>query len=191
MLGFRGQQPLLQVTEPMPRPDDQGEFLRLLLSHERRIYGYIRTVVFNAVDAEDVLQETSTKLWKNFHQFRPGTDFLAWSLTVARHEVSAYRRRQRSDRLRFSDELVGLLATVAENQCAGMSTLETALAHCLGLLKPTSRDLLRRRYEPGASVERLAAETGRPVQTLYSILKRTRRAVFACIDRTLAREEHP
>ena len=44
--------------------DPQIEFVRLLLRHERRIYAFIRSLLPNRDDAEDVLQETSIVLWK-------------------------------------------------------------------------------------------------------------------------------
>jgi len=42
------------------------EFIRLLMENERRIYAYIRTLIGNNADAEDVLQETSITLWDKF-----------------------------------------------------------------------------------------------------------------------------
>lgn len=39
---------------------DPREFIQLLMENERRIYAYIRSMLGNSADAEDVLQETST-----------------------------------------------------------------------------------------------------------------------------------
>ena len=38
---------------------DPREFIRLLMENERRIYAYIRTMLGNSADADDVLQELS------------------------------------------------------------------------------------------------------------------------------------
>jgi RNA polymerase sigma-70 factor, ECF subfamily len=166
--------------------NQQSEFLRLLLRHERQVYGYIRSLVTNPADAEDVLQETSAVLWTKFGQFRPGSDFVAWALQVAWREVQTFRRRQQRERLQFSDAVVESLAAMAQEECGRLSDMEAALDHCMSKLRTEARDLLRRRYQREASVGELAQQMGRPVQTVYSMLKRIRRTVFECIQRTLA-----
>ena len=168
--------------------DRTPEFVRLLMQHERRIYAYVRSLVPNRTDAEDVLQETSRVLWEKFEQYKSGTDFVAWAFQVARYEVSYYRRRQQGDRLRFSDEFVDLLADEAQGEEEHLAGTQAALSECLEKLPPRDRDLLTQRYEPGASVQGIAEQLRRPVQTIYSRLKRVRRALFACVQRTLAAE---
>jgi RNA polymerase sigma-70 factor (ECF subfamily) len=177
------------VQEPVVDP--QGEFIRLLLRHERQIYGYIRTLIPNRADAEDVLQNVSTVLWKKFGQFQPGSNFLAWALQVAWHEVQSFRRRQRQEHLRFSTELVETLSAVAFDECKNFSELEAALIHCTAKLRPEARELLARRYEGRTSVGAIAEEMRRPVQTVYSMLKRIRVTVYQCIQRTMTAGGRP
>jgi DNA-directed RNA polymerase specialized sigma24 family protein len=55
-------------------------------------------------------------------------------------------------------------------------------------LPESDRDVVRRCYVTGATVRNVAAELGKPFETVKSILKRSRRALFGCIQRTLARE---
>ena len=124
----------------MSNEERKDGFIRLLLRYERRIYAYIRSLVPNPADAEEVLQETSAVLWQKFEQFESGTDFVAWTMQVARHEVQRYRRRQQRDRLRFGDNLVELLAVTAQEDCRQLSELEGALCHCLGKLRPEAQD---------------------------------------------------
>ena len=168
--------------------EQKDDFIRNLLRHERQIYAFIRSLVPNAADAEDVLQEVSAVLWRKFDRFEPGTSFQAWALEVARHEVQSFRRDRAHDRLRFGDETAELLASIAAQESANLTDLERALSHCLGQLKPEARTLLDRRYQTDASVAAVAAEMGRPIQTVYSLLKRIRRALFECIQRTMAAE---
>jgi RNA polymerase sigma-70 factor (ECF subfamily) len=51
------------------------EFVQLFAQSSRRIYAYIRTLVPNQADAEDVFQETSKVLWEKFADYEIGTDF--------------------------------------------------------------------------------------------------------------------
>jgi RNA polymerase sigma-70 factor (ECF subfamily) len=50
------------------------EFIRLLSLHTSSIYTYIRVLIPNRTDAEDVFQETSRTLWEKFDEYQPGTD---------------------------------------------------------------------------------------------------------------------
>ena len=64
---------------PMPKDPqtDQYDFGRLFVQYQPRIYGYIRSLVADRSDAEDMLQETASVLWQKFDEFTPGTNFLA------------------------------------------------------------------------------------------------------------------
>ena len=70
------------------RQSDECDFGRLFVQHEARIYGYIRSLVVHRADAEDLLQETASMLWQKFHEFQPGSNFLAWAMSVARFQCS-------------------------------------------------------------------------------------------------------
>lgn len=166
--------------------DRTPEFVSLLMQHERRIYGFIRGLVPNQADAEDVLQNTSKVLWQKFDHYQSGTDFAAWALATARWEVRQYLRARRNDRLCFSDDMVDLLADEASERREQLAGVSVALSGCLEKLPQPQRELLTRRYEPNVSVEALAGELGRPIQTVYSQLKRIRRALLDCVQRKLA-----
>ena len=70
----------------MPMPDEdpnidvaqEGRFMRLFLQSERRILGFILSLVPYVADAEDLLQETCAIMWSKINEFEPGTDFTAW-----------------------------------------------------------------------------------------------------------------
>ena len=57
-----------------------------------------------------------------------------------------------------------------------------ALNGCLGKMTPPQRDLLQQRYADNATMKSVAEATGRPIQTLYTQLKRLRHALMECID---------
>ena len=71
-------------------------FVRLLAKYQGQIYSYILSVIGNFNDSDDILQETSSKLWQMFDQYESGTDFLKWSLSVAYYRILEYRCLMRS-----------------------------------------------------------------------------------------------
>ncbi len=118
------------------------EFARLFAQCHRRLFGYVRALVPNRADAEEVFQETCVVLWREFESFRPGADFLPWALAIAFNQVRSHRHRKRADRLYFNDDV---LAALADEQCEmtdEMQLRRDALEHCMTKLKPSDRELI-------------------------------------------------
>ena len=52
------------------------------------------------------MQEAVEVMWSKFDQFEPGTDFISWALRIARYRVLNYYKKKRTQRLRFSSEVI-------------------------------------------------------------------------------------
>ncbi len=168
--------------------DREERFLKLFLAHERRLFGFLMALVPDWSIAEDLLQETSVVLWRKLDEFDPGTDFAAWALSVARYQVLDYRKRERRNRVLFSDRTVEMLAdemaTLSRTNDARRDALET----CLTKLKPRDRELIHQRYEPGATTQGVADRVGHSIQAIYKALNRIHGQLLLCIRRTLTAE---
>jgi RNA polymerase sigma-70 factor (ECF subfamily) len=165
------------------------EFVRNLTDEQRRIYAYIRSLVWNATDADDVLQSTNAVLWVKREDFTAGTDFGSWAVRVAHYEVLAYRSRKTADRHQFSDDTV--LSKMASDVGAvteRISERQVYLEVCLEDLPEEQRDALRARYEPGITVADIARQQGRSVAAISQQLFRTRNQVLDCIEAKMASE---
>jgi RNA polymerase sigma-70 factor (ECF subfamily) len=173
-----------------PDGNDQN-FGRLFVRCEPRIYGFIRSLVIHPADAEDLLQETASTLWQKFGEFREGTDFLAWALQVARYHVLYFRRRQRRDTLRFSDEFIDAVGADTLTETIRLRDLQGILAKCMDKLPPADCDLFRLRCQSDLPIKELAQELGRPLSSVYNALGRIRRVLAECVERELARENGP
>ena len=92
------------------------------------------------------------------------------------------------ERLLFNDELVDLLADELPTATADIDIRQLALRGCLADLSSEQRELILRRYGPGASVQRLAAELKRTVGVISQTLYRIRQTLMQCIRGKLAAE---
>jgi RNA polymerase sigma-70 factor (ECF subfamily) len=63
-----------------------------------------------------------------------------------------------------------------------------AVLDCLQRLRPQDRDLIRRRYEKGATVAMISDVIGRPVEGIYKALQRIHKSLYTCVKRKLAQE---
>ena len=178
------------MGNPMSEPgENTKEFVRLFTRYSRRVYSFIRTLVHNQADAEELFQETSATLWEKFDTFRPGSDFRAWAFQVAHYKVLNYRQRRSSSPLIFSD---GLVESIADDTLAMSNTLDArfrALADCYEKLSQRDRELIDLRYTEGATVKGVAAQLSRSVDFVYKALRRIHGALYRCISRAMNTEE--
>ena len=170
-------------------PLDRSKHLMLLMTqHQRRIFGYIYTLVPNRTDAEDILQETSLVVCEKFDQFKPGTDFAAWACQIAYWEVRRSRQKFARAKVIFNQEVVDAISETAVELAPERSARHEALAKCLQKLHPRDRELLMTRYEPGSGVEEAAQRSGRSMEAAYKALARLRKLLHDCVTNQLSLE---
>ena len=82
----------------MPDPKRYEEFADLVRLHTSQVLAYIRVLLLNWHDAEDLFQETCLVLWQKFDEFEPaGENFLAWALRIAEHKVMDFQKKYSPD----------------------------------------------------------------------------------------------
>lgn len=167
---------------------DSEEFVRLLTEAQGPVYGYIVTLIPDRNRARDLLQETNITLWRKADNFEEGTNFHAWACRVAYFHVLAFRRKMAREKLVFNDEILDYLAERNDQRIAEEGALERsrALRNCLQKLPEHHRKLVEARYQPGASVQQIAAEQERTVGSVSQTLYRIRHNLMICIEKTLA-----
>ena len=164
-------------------------FLRLLTTHQRSIYLYIRSLCANPADVDEIQQQTAMVMWEKFDQFTEGTNFKAWAFRIARFEVFNHRSRQKKGGVRFSDALIEGLAREAESQSRWAEQRASALHECMDRLSSADRTLIQKRFGAGASGRAVAQQLGRSVRWVYKAVSRIRKQLIACVDRKMSQKE--
>jgi RNA polymerase sigma-70 factor, ECF subfamily len=165
-------------------------FVQLFAKNQRGIQAYLWTLVPNRADCEDLMQETSVSLWRKWPEFDQQRDFFRWACGIAFIEVLRFRRKNASQRLWFSDELIETLAVEFVDSSDLYDLRTAALQSCLEKLGERDRKIIEARYRGGASAEQVAEEMSRPVSSLYKMVARIRDRLYSCIEGTLARQSH-
>lgn len=163
-------------------------FASLVVQEEGLLYRYVRTLVRNRSDAEEVFQEAVLIAWRKFAEFEQGTNFRAWLLQIAFFAACNYRRARYRTPLEISDAFARAIADERETRADRLDERAWALDHCLPRLGPRERELLRRRYEVGQTVQEIAVQTQRSVMAVYKALNRIHHSLLDCIQRTLRQE---
>lgn len=174
-----------ETTPPIP---PSAEYLGHVTRAQRSLYAFILTLVRQPADAEDVLQETNVVLWQKAAEFDTTRDFMPWALRIAQLQAMAHAKRQRRVPLAFDESLLAQLAEEAIAEAGELDPRRHALAGCLQKLPERQRELIARRYEPGSSVNEIACQRGTTPKAISESLRRIRRALLECIQRTLIQE---
>jgi RNA polymerase sigma-70 factor (ECF subfamily) len=168
--------------------DSTKEFMSLLLSNQKHIYLYILSIVVHPSDADDILQDTLTEMWRGFAEFQAGTNFAAWGKTIAKFKILNYRKKNWNSKLLFDDDLVAILETESE-QLSNLPERLDAMKQCSKKLTEKELEFLRMRYEMGLSFRKIASQYGVSKQRIYAIISHIHTKLARCIKYTLNADE--
>jgi len=164
---------------------DRGAFERLYAATSAKLFGIVLRISRDRATAEDVLQETFVRIWRNAPRYdaasgRPVT----WMAAIARNAaIDAVRRRRILDARISPDGDEDALAAVPDPAALAVDPGDReALRTCLGRLEAEHRDCVMLAYLDGLSREELAERFGRPVGTIKTWLHRALARLKDCLE---------
>ena len=118
-------------------------YAQLITEHQQKIYGYIYSLIGNNASSWDILQESNLVLWRKQSEFTMGTNFQAWSFSIARFQVLAFIRDRKRDPLQIlTPELLDTFAEDIEAEAETYTQRLDALQHCRSKLKTKHSKLI-------------------------------------------------
>ena len=99
-----------------------------------QLYGAALRMTRNPTDAEDLVQETFTKAYAAFHQYKPGTNLKAWLYRILTNTfINNYRKKQREPLQSDSGEVEDWqIHRAASHTSRGLRSAETEALESLG-----------------------------------------------------------
>ena len=161
--------------------DMGGRFTALLLQNQKRIYGLILSLVPNGPDADDIMQEACSIMWKKFESFEEGTNFSAWALRIARYQVMTYYNKTKRSRARLSDESLDLIADKMAEVDIDKAARSENLKACLQKLSEGNREMIQLRFQKNLSVEEVSSTMDRSIHAVYKALNRSYSQLQRCM----------
>lgn len=98
------------MSDRDPHNPDASSLAVLWTKAQPAVAAFIRSVVPDYHDAQDVLQQTAIVVFKKFAEFDTSSNFIAWSIGVARFEVLHARRSSARDHHLFDSDEVSRIA---------------------------------------------------------------------------------
>jgi RNA polymerase sigma-70 factor (ECF subfamily) len=166
-----------------------AQFLRLLMGNQDKIYAFILSLVHNSSDAEDILQDVTTVMWRKYDTFKPGTSFIGWGITIARLQVLKFFEKNRHSKLSFSPDLEQQLASMTQEKVSSTKAdILRILKQCLRKLDTRNYELIKLRYVEKKPTKEIANERGIPPHTMYRMIGKIHKILHRCIQQTLTQE---
>ena len=169
--------PHRRIFEKIPRSIrqktmTQQEFQEKYLPFARGLFRMAAALMGNVQDAEDAVQETYLKLWREASRLAAMEQPEAYFATVLRHVCLNMLRSRRNEM-----QVEAVADQVADGQVGTAKRFDDreSLASALLSLSPRDRRIVALRHVAGRSMAEIAALTGETETNVRVVLSRTRR----------------
>lgn len=149
------------------------------------VFAYVRSIVRNHHDAEDVIQATVSRIAEHFDEYDPSRPFAAWALGFARYIVMEYRNKSMRRPLLLGDEALESLSHAIADEAGRIDERYEALEHCIDRLSDRHRHIMTQRYRKDMSRQEIARQLGMKENTVSVTLRRIRQALVDCVSQRM------
>lgn len=117
-------------------------FKELIKLYKERLYWHIRKIVISHEDADDVLQNTFIKVFKNIDKFNQESKLFSWMYRIATNEAITFiNKRAKKRNLNISDYQQELTSTLKSDDFYSGDEIQIILQRAIATL-PTKQQLV-------------------------------------------------
>jgi RNA polymerase sigma-70 factor (ECF subfamily) len=167
----------------MDRKDKTSGFMSLLVQNQKWIQAYISYMVPNRSDCEDILQDTLTEMWNKFDEYKEGTNFKAWGISIARFKVLSHQAKYQKFKFHFHSDTIKLLEKESHVELdeKHLENQKDILKGCLKKLSSKEREYLGFRYEQQLTFEGIADRFGVSMQAAFKAISIIHARLLKCV----------
>ncbi len=155
-----------------------SEFEKELIDHIPHLRAFARFITHNGEQSNDLVQDTIVRALRARHQYRPGTNFKAWTFTILRNLHVNNLRRRHVKMESIEDGALDVYA-VSPDQHSKLEFQE--LHRALAKLSPEHREVLILVGASGFRYDEAAAICRCAVGTIKSRLSRARNELYCLL----------
>ena len=166
--------------------EDRRALSKLYDRTSAKLFGVCLRILKERTIAEDALQDTFVKIWRNADRYAAnGLSPMTWLITIARNTaIDRARSRARSGQSAGMDEVLALPAPGPTPEAAAVAAGEAKrIAGCMDELETDRRAAVRGAYLEGQSYADLAEQAGVPLNTMRTWLRRSLMKLKECLQR--------
>jgi RNA polymerase sigma-70 factor (ECF subfamily) len=170
------------------------DVLKEFLKYRSELFGFVRAIVRNTHDAEDLFQEVARIILEKSSEGTEVLDFRAWAKEIARRQVLQHYRTLRARRAAAvpTEEMADLVSEVymKHSPAAGDLTEEVdALRECMGKMPQKNVELIRQRFAMDQGYDAIARAVQGSETAIRRMVSRLRLLLMDCVRRRLGLAE--
>jgi RNA polymerase sigma-70 factor (ECF subfamily) len=169
------------------REGDPAAFEAIVRAHEWPVRTWVAAHAPPGIDPDEIAQRTFVEVFRHIGQYRAGSDFRAWVITIARYqllgETTRLRRQADYHRRYIPESLARELERRAEAARPEECDRLDRLRGCLEKLAAPAREVLAWRYSESLPLGEISRRTGRSVGALKKHLFLLRAKLHECVER--------
>ncbi len=175
---------------PKPSPETElndAQFSELMNRYNRYLFAFALNLSKSREDAEDLVQETAMRAYRNRDKFVAGTNFKAWAATIMRNTfINGYRKKKRRNIYQEPIDNHAYSLDINPSYNEGISDLQfTDLAEILDKIGEAYSTPFRMFYE-GYQYDEIAQAMCIPIGTVKSRIFFARRRLRGLIEQRYA-----
>ena len=170
------------------RAGSEAHFNELYDRYFPRVHAFTAARLRNRADAEEVVQDVFTVVFKSLPSFRGDSKLLTWIFGIARNTVNNHVRRVRNADERFAGVVaedvhpVDGFATCTPEEQLTLQRCVGAIEEQLGSVSDWQVDVFRMRHEDDLPIREIAEQTQRSGDAIRSSLYRVKRLLVEGVE---------
>ncbi|WP_461788039.1 RNA polymerase sigma factor [Pedobacter sp.] len=142
-------------------------FNLLLQKYQQKIYWHIRRLVIDHDDADDLVQETFVKVWKNLQNFRADSQLYTWIYRIATNEsITFLNKKKNKNNVSIDDVDTDLSETLASSTYFDGDKIQRKLQNAILTLPEKQRLIFNMKYFDDMKYEEISEVLGTSVGAL-------------------------
>ena len=157
-----------EILEKFSSIKTRDEAFNLLLNkYQQKIYWHIRRLVIDHDDADDLVQDTFIKVWKNLEKFRSDSQLYTWIYRIATNESITFLNKKKQHNNTPLDEVSAELSeTLIASSHFNGDKVQLKLQQALLTLPEKQRLIFNMKYFDDLKYEEISEITGTSVGAL-------------------------
>jgi RNA polymerase sigma-70 factor (ECF subfamily) len=166
------------------RAGSELHFGELYNRYFQRIYSFVYSRIRNHADAEEVVQETFTAVFRSFQSYRGTSSLLSWIYGIAKNTLNSSLRRAKTEGQRLENlrpEAIrppSGLSDCNPQEHLNMRRYTEAIRERLESVSSWQADIFAMRHLENMSISEISARTHRSSDAIRSSLYRVKRLLF-------------
>lgn len=156
---------------------DQSAFEELIRQFSRRLYAVAFGVLQNSAEAEEVVQDTLLKAWRDRKKIRPPEKLPGWLIVSTKNQALDILRRRRTSPLPDESHAIPDESTPPAGDAIDADVRSAAIRRALSTLPDHYRVALSLRYLEGMDCRSIESVMGLSSGALRGILARALEAL--------------